>query len=56
MEEGFKRWSNVSNWPDNKLPEDGANVTIKLGERWLLDIAKTPKLHNLTIEGLLIIS
>ena len=46
-------WSNPENWPDNILPGEDAIVEIPKGRTMILDIAETPILKNLQINGVL---
>ncbi len=46
------RWSDPATWPDGQVPDSGANVTIPLGRRVLLDISPPP-VRQITIAGLL---
>jgi hypothetical protein len=47
----LRNWSDPKAWPDNHLPLDGENATIMSNISMIMDIAATPKLKNLKIEG-----
>jgi len=50
LEEGQRVWSDAENW-GGQLPVDGDEVEIPSGWNMLLDIAETPKLKTLNING-----
>ncbi|MEO0732821.1 MAG: G8 domain-containing protein [Bacteroidota bacterium] len=43
-------WSDSAGWPDGRLPERGASVTIAAGDEVVLDISP-PALKDLTVAG-----
>jgi len=50
-EDTFRMWSNTSNWPNGQLPQAGEYVEIPSGWKMILDIAETPILQMLTVNG-----
>ena len=44
-------WSNPTSWDSGVLPKEGENVEIKSGINMILDLAETPKLNILEING-----
>jgi len=52
-ESEFRLWSDVKNWPDEKLPVEGDDVHIMSGWNMILDIEETPILKLIRINGVL---
>lgn len=52
-EDFFRKWSDKSNWPNEKLPVDGDNVEIKVGWKMYMDL-DSPSLEYLEINGTLL--
>ena len=50
LENFTRKWSDPSNWPNNKVPVDGDSVEVKAGWKMILDVS-TANLNNLTING-----
>jgi hypothetical protein len=44
-------WSDPSNWPEERLPEEGEDVDILPGWNMILDLEETPILNMVTING-----
>lgn len=55
-ESEYRYWSDESNWPDEKLPEEGEDVHIESGWKMILDIEETPIFKLVRVNGLLIFS
>jgi len=54
VQENFiRKWSDPTNWPNNKIPNDGDDVEIKSGWQMVLDVS-TKNLNQLTINGYLV--
>jgi len=56
IEDFFRFWSDISNWPDDKLPEDDSEVEIKPFWNMILDIEVTPLIKMLKVHGKLTFS
>jgi hypothetical protein len=56
MEDFFRYWSDPTNWPDNKIPEEGSNVEIKGHWNMVLDIEETPLFEFVGVFGRLTFS
>lgn len=52
----FIYWSDVTNWPEERLPEEGEDVEIISGWNMILDLEETPILNMLTVNGRLTFS
>jgi len=55
-EETVRNWSDASNWPNEVVPQEGDDVEIPSGWNMTFDIAETPILNSLTINGYLFFS
>lgn len=51
VESTLRLWSDPLNWPDERLPEDGEDVEILKGWNMILDIAQTPKIKHMQLNG-----
>ena len=51
LEAGQRLWSDPESWGDQGLPVDGDDVEIVSGWNMVLDLAETPYLNSLTING-----
>lgn len=51
LEEGQRLWSDPKSWVSGSIPVDGDDVEVMSGWNMLLDIAETPKLNSLSING-----
>lgn len=51
VETTLRYWSNVTSWPSGVLPVAGEDVEIKAGWNMIYDIAESPKLDMLEING-----
>ena len=51
IETNERLWSNVSSWDNGRLPLEGETVEIKSGWNMILDIAETPIVDMLYING-----
>ena len=52
-EDTKRYWSDPLNWPNEVLPAEGDDVIIEPGWDMILDIAETPILNSLEINGIL---
>jgi hypothetical protein len=53
IEDTKRYWSDTANWPNEELPKEGDDVFIEQGWDMILDIAETPILNSLEINGIL---
>lgn len=44
-------WSDTSNWPNNTLPVEGQDIEIKSNWNMVFDIAESPNLGYIEING-----
>jgi len=51
IEADFRYWSDVSNWANSVLPKEGDYVEIQPGWNMVLDVAETPMLKSLQVNG-----
>lgn len=51
LEAGQRLWSDPESWGEQGLPVDGDDVEIMSGWNMVLDLAETPNLNSLTING-----
>jgi hypothetical protein len=51
VESEYRRWSNASVWPSGKVPVAGEDVEIKSGWNMLYDVAESPIIDMLEING-----
>jgi hypothetical protein len=49
--ESFRYWSDVNSWPTKVLPVENDTVEIEPGWNMVLDLAETPKLKMLIVNG-----
>lgn len=54
VEQEFRYWSDVTNWPNETLPAEGEDVHIISGWKMILDIEETPIFELMRINGILI--
>ena len=52
----FRLWSDPSNWPNERLPQEGDDVHIESGWNMILDIEEIPIFKLIRINGVLIFS
>ena len=50
QEAGWRRWSVASDWPDNRVPLSGSNVTIQSSWKMYLDLPEVD-VEKLDIQG-----
>jgi cell migration-inducing and hyaluronan-binding protein len=55
-EEFDRMWSDASNWPNGQLPKDGDDVEINSAWNMIIDIAQTPIIRMLAVNGRLTFS
>lgn len=51
LEDTARLWSNPDDWPSGAIPVEGDDVVIESGWNMYLDIAETPLLNSLEING-----
>ena len=56
VEEEFRLWSDVKNWPNETLPAEGDSPEVMSGWKMILDIEEPPKFHTIKVNGVLIFS
>ena len=47
-------WSNPETWGDDFIPVDGETIVIPKGLNLLVDIAKSPHINAIDVEGSLV--
>lgn len=51
IETGFRLWSNPSSWTSGKVPVAGEDVLIEPGWNMVYDVAESPILNTVTVNG-----
>ena len=47
----LRLWSDPKEWPNNTVPQEGANITIPRDQSWVFDLAESPVYNYIELNG-----